>query len=100
MERFRYNKAFDIDNSYDGKDLGAACTPQGTDFKLWAPFADRVELCLYGEGGAQALQSLDMEKGLRGVWHRRLEGDYHGFYYDYRIWTKGASVQTDRKSVV
>ncbi len=94
MERFRYNKAFDIDNSYDGKDLGAACTPQGTDFKLWAPFADRVELCLYGEGGAQALQSLDMDKGLRGVWHRRLEGDYHGFYYDYRIWTKGESVQT------
>lgn len=96
MDRFQYSREFDDLYAYDGKDLGAACTPLGTDFRLWAPFADRVELCLYGEdaGQAQPLRVLDMEKGRRSVWSRRLEGDCHGYYYDYRIWTNGESLRT------
>lgn len=32
---------------YDGNDLGAVYTKKGTDFRLWAPTADAVTLCLY-----------------------------------------------------
>ncbi len=96
MERFRYSKEFDIEYGYDGKDLGMVCTPLETDFKLWAPYADRVELCLYRDGDrkTEPFRLLDMEKRDRGVWHRHLEGDFHGYYYDYCIWTNGECVRT------
>lgn len=96
MERFVYSEEFDREYAYDGKDLGAVYTPQGTDFKLWAPFADRVELCLYGNGDREKNISrlLDMEKQEKGVWYHRISEDMHGQYYDYRIWTAGEFVQT------
>lgn len=96
MDRFQYSKEFDEKYAYEGKDLGAACTPRETDFKLWAPFADKVELRLYenGERKTEALRVLEMEKENRGVWHRRLEGDFHGYYYDYCILTDGESLRT------
>lgn len=91
MDRFQYSKEFDEKYAYEGNDLGAACTPQRTEFKLWAPFADKVELCLYEDGGREAKASriLDMDRAEKGVWNWCLEGDYHGYYYDYRIWTDG-----------
>lgn len=96
MKQFRYSRDFDEKYAYEGKDLGALCKPQGTNFKLWAPFAERVELCLYGHGEREAKASciLDMEKGERGVWNQYLEGDYHGCYYDYQIWTDGEFCRT------
>ena len=96
MKKFQYSKEFDTEYGYDGKDLGMVCTSQETDFKLWAPFADSVELCLYenGDRETERCRLLNMEKGERGVWHLRLEGDFHGYYYDYHIWTKGECVQT------
>lgn len=96
MERFRYCKEFDTEYGYDGKDLGMVCNPLGTDFKLWAPFADRVELCLYEDGDRKTeyFRVLDMERQERGVWSGHLEGDLHGLYYDYRIWSAEKCVQT------
>ena len=96
MDRFQYSREFDEKYAYEGKDLGAVCTPQRTDFGLWAPFADKVELCLYEDGGREAkiTRRLDMEKAEQGVWRQCLEGDYHGFYYDYRIWTDGEFLRT------
>lgn len=96
MKEFRYSKEFDQEYGYDGKDLGISCSPEAADFKLWAPFAEKVELCLYTDGDRETeyLRILDMEKEERGVWHRRLLGDFHGYYYDYRIWTEGQWVRT------
>lgn len=96
MKNFRYTKSFDEKYAYDGKDLGALCTPEGTDFRLWAPFADKVELCLYGSENREksALQRLEMKKEEKGVWHRRIPGDLHGHYYDYCILTDGEALYT------
>lgn len=96
MERFRYCKEFDTEYGYDGKDLGMVCNPLGTDFKLWAPFADRVELCLYEDGDRQTeyFRILDMNRQERGVWSGHLEGDLHGLYYDFRIWSADKCVKT------
>ena len=68
MDRFQYSREFDEKFAYEGKDLGALCTPQGTNFRLWAPFADKVELCLYEDGDREAIISriLDMEKVIPG----------------------------------
>lgn len=96
MKNFRYTKSFDEECAYDGKDLGAICTPEGTDFRLWAPFAEKVELCLYGRENREksALQRLEMKKEEKGIWHQRIPGDLHGYYYDYCILTDGETLYT------
>lgn len=94
MKRFVYSEEFDREYAYDGRDLGAVYTTQGTEFKLWAPFADRVELCLHEDREKDLSHFLDMEKQEKGVWYRRVAGDLHGQYYDYRIWTGSEAVQT------
>lgn len=118
MSDFVYSKEFDEKNAYDGKDLGAVCTVSGTNFKVWAPFAEKVELNIYGENG-EGLNSCDagdksckssdgenlcgtggkpcvveMKKGERCVWHSFIEGDLHGRYYDYTIYGNDETVRT------
>ncbi len=108
---FIYNKKFDEQYEYQGQDLGAVCGKDRTVFKLWAPLAESVELCLYNyDGDAEketgltksqtaslremAKSPLLMKKGERGVWQLELSGYLHGTYYDYRVRTKDAVVQS------
>ena len=49
-----YNKEFDKKFRYDGKDLGAICSKEGTIFKVWCPLADRVKIHLYKDGSDSA----------------------------------------------
>ncbi len=96
MEWFRYTEAFDRHFCYDGSDLGVACNGRNTCFKLWAPFADRIELRLYQEGDGvgtpcRILEPVRME---RGVWELDVEEDLHGLYYEYLVWTAGEVVRT------
>lgn len=102
---FQYTREFDKEYAYDGSDLGAFCTGERTMFKIWAPFADRVELCLYTDGGCR--MEITVEDTLRecerkfalnaaekGVWSLELSENLHGVYYDYLIYTKGTTVRT------
>ncbi len=72
-------------------DLGAiVSTPAGapgqTDFRLWAPTARQVTLCLYRSGAGPADQRLPMQfDRSSGAWHVRQPGDLSGRYYDYRV---------------
>lgn len=101
---FIYNREFDQKYEYRGQDLGAVCGEDGTVFRLWAPFADQVELCLYGEngrgeqeGGSAAerpAEVLPMKRGERGIWRVDFPRSLHGTYYDYRIRTEGRTVQS------
>lgn len=45
--------AFQAQYTYQGKDLGAACSGKGTSFLLWSPFADKITLNLYRDGGKE-----------------------------------------------
>lgn len=85
---FIYDKKFDEQYEYTGQDLGAVCGEDGTVFKLWAPLAESVELCLYGhrgDMGQEAEKVLPLKRGERGVWQLELPGYLHGTYYDYRV---------------
>ena len=58
---------------YSGKDLGARLTPLGTEFRLWAPTAQSVQLRLYPSGHqGEAARTLDMERRERGS-HRQAD---------------------------
>ena len=75
---------------YHGSDLGANPTAEGATFKLWAPTACGVVVCLYATGtdaepGAKELGVHEMRRGDGGVWAIVLPGNLHGTYYIYRI---------------
>ncbi len=76
---------------YHGSDLGANPTAEETTFKLWAPTACGVVVCLYATGtdaepGAKELGVHEMRRGDDGVWAIVLPGNLHGTYYIYRIY--------------
>jgi len=72
--------------TYRGRDLGAVYTPGATTFKVWAPVADRVELCLYRSwDSSQPYKALTMNKRPQGIWGLRLAGNRKGLIYNYRI---------------
>ena len=89
---FVYSREFDERYEYTGQDLGAVCRDDATIFKLWAPLAESVELCLYGENGAESI--LPMKKGERGVWQLDFPKNLHGTYYDYRVRAEGKMVRS------
>lgn len=103
--RFRYTKEFDREYEYGGKDLGAECRDGSTSFRIWAPFADGVELCLYSGGTdvrslpADSLPEEDcrrvpLEAGEKGTWGVTLPEELHGVYYDYLIHNGTETVRT------
>ena len=67
-------------NSYP---LGATFDGVGTNFALFSEVADRVELCLFNEDGAETRVSLNEVDGF--VWHGYLPGVSPGQRYGYRV---------------
>ena len=54
---------------YDGDDLGAVLTGNGTRFRVWAPTASRVRVLLYEAGdGGEPVETVEMTRGEKGVW--------------------------------
>ena len=80
---------------YDGNDLGAVHTKKYTAFRLWAPTADAVTLCLYREGDGDCLSdTLPMKRDVQGTWSIRVDGDLRHVYYTYRLERSGKTVES------
>lgn len=79
---------------YDGKDLGAYCSEKGSVFKVWSPFAKRVELRLYQDGKTDIYEKREMLPDVQGTWKYCTEQNLSGTYYDYRVWNGSRAVQT------
>lgn len=89
------SKQFAARYHYSGGDLGAQLTPNGTEFRLWAPTATRVELRLYtaGQGGA-VLRTADMVRQDKGVWLYRAPQRLAGSFYDFAVTVDGKTQTT------
>ena len=94
IKQTKYGEYFDELYRYDGGDLGCLCTGERAVFKLWSPEAQRVELSLYRDDVSGAYKVLPLARGDRGVWSAAVEGDLHGVYYDYAVWTDGVRRST------
>lgn len=70
---------------YDGDDLGVRYTPERSSFRVWAPTAEAVAVCLYDDGlqGA-ARQLLPLRQDRQGTWVGEAEGDWKGRFYTFR----------------
>lgn len=75
--------------------LGAACCPQGTVFRLWAPTASEVALHLYDNGvfGGE-LETILLPRGEKGVWLYETTQNLDGVYYDYDVTVDGVRRRT------
>jgi pullulanase len=60
--------------------------PRETQFKLWAPTAQRVQVCLYKTGGSSATSAMAMQYDDEiGVWELLLPHDLNGQFYTYLV---------------
>ncbi len=76
------------------KSFGAVWERNKTVFRVWSPFAEKVELLLYRDCLVEKpFATLKMKK-LRGVWQRTVSGDLNGVYYTYFITQNGHIAET------
>ncbi len=90
---------------YDGE-LGALYGKDATEFKVWSPVSSRITLRLYENGtpkavspaeGSDDFTEIEMEKGDKGVFSCRAEGDLGGRYYTYVVYN---AAYPDGKEIV
>ena len=68
--------------TYTEDDLGATWSQEKTMFRLWAPTADSVQVCLYKSGNADtpdSLETLSMSRDVSGTWTAEKNGALNGF---------------------
>jgi len=109
------SQAFEDAYTYTEGDLGANWSKNRTEFKLWAPTADAVSVCLYQSGNAGAndrINEYTMKSGSKGVWNVSVNGDLNGIYYTYKVdvsnqrieacdpYAKAVGVNGDRAMVI
>ncbi|MGH8084545.1 MAG: alpha-1,6-glucosidase domain-containing protein [Lysobacter sp.] len=65
-------------------DLGASVAAGTTGFRLWAPTAREVSVCLYDDGRSEAISREPMQfDAATGAWSMQLPTDLSGGYYTY-----------------
>ena len=75
---------------YNGKDLGLTYNKTSSSFRIWSPPAEEAELILYKEGeNGTALKNIGLKKGINGTWFTKLNGDWKGTFYVFRVKIKG-----------
>ncbi len=87
------SEEFESQYTYDGDDLGVTFTTVGkTNFRVWAPTAEKVELNIYAKGdGGSAEQVIEMSPDVKGTWvavgGTGLEGKYYTYtaYFDGKV---------------
>ncbi len=66
--------------------LGAHPSPARTSFRLWAPTAHAVSLCLHEDDAGPATSVSGLQRDERsGVWSTELPADLSGRYYTYLV---------------
>jgi pullulanase len=79
-------QSFNDQYYYSGDDLGNTYTSAYTDFRVWAPTADSIDLVTYASATTLAEDGIvyPMTQDVKGTWIKRLEGNQDGTIYVYR----------------
>ena len=101
---------FDEKYAYDGDDLGAIYTKKETNFAVWAPVAEFVNLKLVSPKGET--KTLQMDRSEKGVYRLKVTGDLLNYKYHYIVnnngiinevndpYAKGASLNSEYSVVI
>ena len=90
------SKEFNEKYNYDGE-LGVIYSKKSSEFKLWAPLAEQVELVLYGKDYNELESNktiIKMNKENRGVWRVKINEDLSGEYYNYLVRNNGKTYES------
>ena len=83
----------------DRAPLGATPGDGTTWFRLWAPTATRVAVCLYRDGVSPATELVSLAQDARtGLWRSGIPRDLRGSYYTYlvEVFVPGAGIVRNR----
>lgn len=90
------SEQFEKKYTYTGNDLGSTWTPEYTRFRVWAPTADAVSVCLYRSGNKGAddqIIQLSMTPDVNGTWILKKDGNLSGLYYTYLVCVDGLQTE-------
>ncbi|WP_338540429.1 type I pullulanase [Paenibacillus tundrae] len=83
----------DVNDTYEGDDLGITMQSASCSFKVWTPKASEVQLLLYppstdgspeeysDRSGQLKPKVIPMNKQAQGIWHVEMSGDWCGYRY-------------------
>ncbi|HUB02495.1 MAG TPA: glycogen debranching protein GlgX [Terriglobales bacterium] len=66
--------------------LGATWDGEGVNFALFSEHAEKIELCLFDQGGRRELHRIDIREQTDQVWHCYLPEARPGLLYGYRVY--------------
>lgn len=90
---FYSDPEFEQNYTYEGHDLGAACTEDGTSILLWSPVAESVTVRFYHDGESEdSYWTEAMVKEGKGVWAYRTKEVLHKVYYDFELSIEGKMI--------
>ena len=92
MHDFYSSQSFEEKYTYTGCDLGAQWSPSKTDFRVWAPTAEKISVNLYRSGTPYAqdlLCRIQMYPDKCGTWTAQRIGNLDGIYYTYEVLVDG-----------
>lgn len=94
IEKLYDTEEFKKNFVYDGNDLGLTYTKEMSKFKVWAPVANSVKLCLYEKGiGGKCLEEINMKPSEKGTWELDVNKDLYGCYYTYKVDNYGKEME-------
>jgi pullulanase len=77
---------FKLYPSYNGDDLGLSYNRGFSEFKIWSPPADSVQVLLFKDGaGGEPFNAVNLNKQTDGIWHTKLSGEWKGTFYCFRV---------------
>ncbi|WP_145408178.1 type I pullulanase [Paenibacillus xylanexedens] len=86
-----------VNDTYEGDDLGVTVQPGSCSFKVWTPKAAEVHLLLYPpstdgspeeyseRSGQSKPNEIPMHKQAKGIWHAEISGDWYGYRYMIQV---------------
>jgi hypothetical protein len=74
-----------VDRSVSEVPLGATWDETGTTFALFSGAAERVQVCLFGDGDGEDERRIDLTNRGEGRWETRLPGIRPGQRYGFRV---------------
>ena len=84
---------FDDRYAYDGNDLGAIYAKNETNFAVWAPLAEFVDLKLFEPNGETKI--LPMTRTDKGVYRIKVKGDLLNYKYHYIVNNNGVVAEVN-----
>lgn len=89
----------DLDKFFSDKKLGSYVENKKTYFRLFAPSAINVKLCLFNKPEGKNVKEYFLSKDNDGVWEIELEGELYGKYYGYKVYHVGDDLSNSNMPV-